>query len=120
MIRLLLAAALALAAAPVLAQPADPRVEAAFGNTIVSTYPDGRTGRLWLERDGSYRGTGRRGLESRGTWRVRGEELCLRQRRPFPAPFNFCTALVQGGIGTRWTGRAPTGETIRNELVAGR
>lgn len=118
--RLLLTAALTIAALPALAQPVDPRLEPTFGNTIVSTYPDGRTGRLWLERDGAYRGTGRRGMESRGTWRVRGDRLCLRQRRPFPAPFDFCTALVQGGVGTRWNGRAPTGEAIRNELVAGR
>jgi hypothetical protein len=30
-------------------------LELAFSNTIVSTYPDGRKAKLWLNRDGSYR-----------------------------------------------------------------
>jgi hypothetical protein len=33
-------------------------LEAAFGNTIVSTYANGDTAKLWLERNGRYRGSG--------------------------------------------------------------
>ena len=109
-------------AAPTLAQTAtaDPRVRPAFGNTIVSTYRDGRTGKLWLDPGGAYRGLGRTGRTSIGTWRVEGDRLCMRQRRPFPAPFSYCTPIVPGGVGARWTGRAPDGEPINIELVAGR
>ena len=43
-------AALTLLAAPGLAFAA-PRIETVFGNTIVSTYPDGRMAYLWLRPD---------------------------------------------------------------------
>lgn len=98
----------------------DPRVEVAFDNTIVSTYRDGRQGKLYLNRDGSYRGLGRTGRVSIGTWRVERDQVCMRQRRPFPAPFSYCTGIVPGGVGTRWSGRAPDGEPINIQLVAGR
>ena len=94
--------------------------EAAFGNTTVSAYPDGRTAQLWLQPDGSYQGRGRRGKPSSGRWRVKGAEMCFRQSRPFPAPFSYCAPLVQGGVGTVWAGKAVTGEPIRLELVGGR
>lgn len=92
----------------------------AFGNTLISTYPDGRTARMWLAADGRYQGQGRRGGASSGVWRVRDGQVCLSQRRPIPFPRSFCTQIVRGGVGTRWTARAVTGETIQVELVAGR
>lgn len=119
-----------LAAAPVLAEtpttglasaPAKTGVpEAAFSNTVVSTYPDGRTAKLWLERNGTYRGQGRRGKPSSGKWTIKGEQICLRQSRPFPAPFNYCTAVKQGEVGSEWAGKAVTGEAVKIKLVSGR
>lgn len=120
MTRTLALAALAAALTVPAAARADPRLEPAFGNTIVSTYRDGRVGKLWLEPNGAYRGEGRSGRVSIGTWRVDGDRLCMRQRRPFPAPFSYCTAIVPGGVGARWSGRAPDGEPINIQLVAGR
>jgi hypothetical protein len=92
----------------------------AFGNTLVSTYPDGRTARTWLSADGRYEGQGRRGGASSGVWRVRDGRICLTQRRPIPFPRAFCTPIVKGEVGTRWTARAVTGETVQMELRAGR
>jgi hypothetical protein len=92
----------------------------AFGNTLLSTYPDGRTARMWLQAGGVYEGRGRRGGLSSGTWRVRDGQVCFSQRRPLPLPGSFCTAIVPGGIGNSWTARAMTGETIRVSLIAGR
>lgn len=109
---------LALAAA-LAVSPAPPGLEAAFTGTVVSTYPDGRTAKLWLNRDGSYRGQGRRGRPSSGRWTLKGERICLRQSRPFPAPFAHCTRVPADGA-TSWTDRAVTGERIHVELVAGR
>lgn len=94
--------------------------EAAFTNTVVSTYPDGRTAKLWLERNGTYRGVGRRGKPSSGKWTVKGQQVCLRQSRPFPAPITYCTAIKQGEVGTEWAGKAVTGEPVTFKLVAGR
>lgn len=99
---------------------AESGLQAAFGNTIVSTYPDGRQAKLWLEADGTYKAAGRRGKPSSGRWNVKGEQICLRQSRPFPAPKSYCTPLVDGAVGTRWSGKAVTGEPVKLELAPGR
>ena len=111
---------LALPMAAVAAEPgasAPPEVRQAFGNTILSTYPDGRTARLWLQPSGDYTAMGRRGDRSRGRWRTSGDKLCLRQSRPIPAPFSYCTAIPSG---RSWTAKAVTGERIVVRLVEGR
>ena len=92
----------------------------AFANTIVSTYPDGRHGQLYLASDGTWRAVSRHGNASRGSWSVKGERVCMHQSRPIPLPFGYCTPIVGGGVGTRWSAKAPTGEPITAELVAGR
>ena len=101
------------------AAPAPAGLEAAFGNTIVSTYPDGRTAELRLQRDGRYTAEGRRHDPSSGKWTAKGDKLCLKQSSPIPAPFAFCAPMIRGGVGTTWTGKAVTGEAIRLKLVAG-
>ena len=95
-------------------------LEPAFSNTIVSTYPDGRTAKLWLNKDGTYRAQGRRGKPSSGRWTLKGERICLKQSRPVPGPFSYCTGVKRGGVGTSWSGKAVTGEPIKIRLVAGR
>lgn len=120
MIRAILAAAAVACAAPCLAQPSDSTgLQAAFGNTIISTYPDGRTAELWLHPDGTYNAEGRKHDRSNGHWKIKGEKLCLKQSHPFAFPFTYCTPLMEGGVGTSWTGKAVTGEPIRIKLVGG-
>ena len=95
-------------------------LEPAFSNTIVSTYPDGRQARLWLDPDGGYRALGRRGEPTRGTWRIKGEKLCLKQSRPFAVPFSYCTPVMGGEVGDVWIRRAVTGELLHVRLEHGR
>jgi hypothetical protein len=95
-------------------------VHRAFGNTIVSTYPDGRTGELWLAPGGAYTAKGRRGDPSRGHWRVKGDRLCLTQVRPIPALGSFCTPIPEAGMGKPWSAKAVTGEAITVKVVEGR
>ena len=103
------------------AAPSTPALlDAAFRNTIVSTYPDGRTARLWLEPGGAYRGQGRRGGTTSGRWVVDGANICMTQRRPIPLPVRYCTPVVRGEVGSHWTAKAVTGETITVQIVAGR
>jgi hypothetical protein len=101
----------------------DRRLEKAFGSTIVSTYPDGRQAELWLQRDGSYTAEGRRHDRSSGTWQIKTDKaatkLCLKQRRPFAAPFSFCTPVPEGGLDRPWTGKAYTGEQTSIRLMKG-
>jgi hypothetical protein len=110
-----------LASLPLCGARADPSpVDKAFGNTIVSTYPDGRTAELWLKPDGSYTAEGRRHDPSRGHWHVKGARLCLNQVRPVPSPFSYCTAIPAEGMGKAWPAKAVTGERISVRLVHGR
>jgi hypothetical protein len=95
-------------------------LEPAFGNTLEMTYPDGALAKLWLNRDGSYRGQNRRGRASAGKWFVRDAKLCMKQARPMPMPVTYCTPIIPGGVGAAWLGKAITGEPLRIRLVAGR
>lgn len=101
--------------------PAEPRgVAAAFGNTIKALYPDGRYQRLWLRADGTWEAVGRRGKWSSGRWTQKDDEVCLRQSRPFPAPFRYCTRFPSdGGLGVQWTSRDMNGEPIKLTVVKG-
>jgi hypothetical protein len=98
---------------------AQPSIQGAFGNTIQSTYPDGRQGDLWLQPNGTYEALGRRGQRTGGQWTVRGTQLCLSQRRPFPVLLSYCTPIPARFTET-WNARAPTGEAIRVDLLRGR
>ena len=112
-------AAAPLASAAFAQAPRTPDVSAAYGNTVVSTYPDGRKAKLWIKADGTYTATGRRGKPSSGKWSVKGEKVCLKQHKPTPAPFTFCTPGPAGGVGASWKAKAVTGETITVTLVRG-
>jgi hypothetical protein len=113
-----LAATITSVAAPVIADSPAP-LDKAFGNTIVSTYPDGRKAELWLRSGGTYAATGRKGDASSGRWSVKGDKVCLKQVRPFGAPFSFCTPIPTGGVGSSWTAKAVTGERLSVSLVKG-
>jgi hypothetical protein len=123
---LVLAASLAASAAAATtpnaaaASAPDSAVQEAFGNTIVSTYPDGRVGKLWLSPDGTYSAEGRRHDPSSGHWSVKGAKLCLKQSKPLAVPFSFCTPIPDSGLGHAWSAKAFTGEDIRVQMVKGR
>ena len=104
--------------APLTAHAASP-IEGAFGNTVVSTYPDGRQGELWLEPGGAYTSKGRRGDLSGGHWTVKGEQLCLKQSKPISVFFSFCTPIPSAGTGGEWSAKAVTGEPIKVKIVKG-
>lgn len=107
---------LAAAAQALAADAAPDALKQAFGNTIVSTYPDGRTGLLWLKADGTYTAKGRRRTDSSGTWSVKSSQVCLKQLKPVHAPFSYCTPLPSSDT---WTAKAVTGEKITVRLVHG-
>ena len=104
---------------PVFAADPAERLRPALDATIVSTHPDGRKARLWLRPDGRYSAEGRTGQRSGGVWAVKGEKLCLRQRRPVAMPFSYCKVVPSVALGTPWRDKAVTGETVTNEVVPG-
>ena len=112
---LLAAMSCAVLSAPAAAADPSP-LEAAFKGTIISTYPDGREAKLWLSEDGRYAASGRKGDPSSGRWSLKHDKLCLRQSRPLPTPFAFCTPLP---ASTTWRAKAVTGEPIDVRLASG-
>lgn len=95
-------------------------MSAAFGNTIVSTYPNGVTVRHWFEADGAYRSESSSGRKLSGRWRVEGDRVCLTDIRPSFLISRFCTPMVAARVGDVWNARDPLGRQTRNTLVRGR
>lgn len=114
---LLLAAVLAapLAAHAAAAPPA--KVEAAFGNTVLTIDPDGRSRKIWLQPDGTWTGLSRRGLDLAGKWTVRGDKVCLSQSKP-RLPGSMCEKFpTEIGVGVE--AKDPTGKRVQVKLVKG-
>ncbi|MFZ5669710.1 MAG: hypothetical protein ACOY4K_09450 [Pseudomonadota bacterium] len=95
-------------------------LEPAFANTIVTTYPSGRTTRLWLNRNGTYDAQRANGQRTAGVWELKGDRLCLTQKKPIYVPVAYCTGVVPGRIGASWKARSIKGEPVVNTIVAGR
>jgi hypothetical protein len=93
---------------------------AAFKNTVVSTYPDGRTARLWLSSDGSYTAEGRKKDRSSGHWKLKGDQICLRQSEPATVPISYCTAVPSGDVGSTWSAKSVFGDPLKVTLIPGR
>jgi len=94
-------------------------VAAAFGNTVMSIYPDGRSQKIWLQPDGTWTGQSRRGIPLAGKWTMRGAKVCLRQSKPPTLPISFCQVFPadpETGIDAKDLGGTP----IHLKLVKGR
>jgi len=108
-----------LLAAPLAARAADApsaNVKAAFGNTLLTIDPDGRSRKIWLKPDGTWTGLSRRGLDLAGKWKVDGEKVCLSQSKP-ALPGSMCQKLSDAEAGAEV--KDPTGKTVRLKLVKG-
>lgn len=112
----------AMMGAALAASPAPDVLKPAFNNTIVSVYPDGKMTRLWLHPDGAYDAQRANGQRTGGSWVIKGQKVCMTQKRPFYVPLAFCTAIppTSGGVGASWTAKGLKGEPVRHTLTAGR
>jgi hypothetical protein len=119
LLRTALAAAASLSAFN--AQAADlSRVATAFGNTVMSIYPDGRTQRFWLHPNGDWDGVGRDGRPLSGHWALKDDKVCLRQTKPPTLPFAYCTAFPsEAHVGVVWTAKDFGGNPIKLTVVKG-
>jgi len=93
----------------------------AFGNTIVSTFPDGRHQFLWLQPDGRWTGIARDGKTLSGRWILSKDgRVCLRQKRPPTLPFSYCARLPHtAALGVSWPAKDVLGRPIELRLVGG-
>ena len=110
----------AVSAACLLAGPVRADINAAFGNTVVSRYPDGGWVKHWFNPDGSYAAQFSDGRRLSARWSVRGERVCLSNIRPSMLIPRVCTEMIDADIGETWQSRDPLGRRVQNVLVAGR
>ena len=116
---ILLAFAPTLASAAPVAAP-DSRVAAAFGNTVIITYPDGRFQQIWLRADGRWTGLSRTRKDLAGNWSLKGDRVCIRQQTPPTLPFSYCTPFPPDArVGAAWTSKDFVGTPIQLKLVSG-
>jgi len=94
---------------------------AAFGNTVKALYPDGKYQWLWFNADGTWEAFGRRGKWSSGKWNAKdSSQVCLKQAKPIPIPFKYCTDFpANGGVGAVWTSKSMEGDPIKVTVVRG-
>lgn len=119
LIRNVLAAAVSFAALNAQASELS-RVAAAFGNTVMSVYPDGRSQKIWLHPDGLWDGTSRRNEALSGKWTLKGDKVCLRQLKPPTLPFSYCTAFPEDAhVGVTWASRDMGGTPIKLTVLKG-
>jgi hypothetical protein len=97
------------------------RLAAAFGNTVMSIYPDGRTQKIWLHPNGDWDGQGRDGRPLAGHWALRGDKVCLRQTKPPTLPFfSYCTSFpADAHVGAVWASKDFGGAPIKLTVVQG-
>lgn len=96
-------------------------VAAAFGNTVKALYPDGKYQWLWFRPDGTWEAFGRRGKWSSGKWSAKDAgQVCLKQAKPIPIPFKYCTDFpANGGVGAVWSSKSMEGDPIKVTVVRG-
>ena len=110
----------AVSAACLLASPVRADINDAFGNTVVSRYPDGGWVKHWFNPDGSYAAQFSDGRRLSARWSVRGERVCLSHIRPSMLIPRVCTEMIDADIGETWQSRDPLGRRVSNVLIAGR
>jgi len=117
--------ALALAAALTMAGAAQafdgtPQVQPAFGNTVLSIYPDGRSQKIWMHPDGTWDGKSRRGTPLAGHWNVKDDKVCMKQSKPPTLPVAYCTRFPDNTyVGVTWTSKDMSGTPIQLKVVKG-
>ena len=94
---------------------------AAFGNTVLVTYPDGLSQRLWLQSDGSWEGQSRHGNARRGRWTLTTDgAVCFKQSQPRTLPLSYCTQIPRTlRVGFRWPAKDVLGRPVEMSLVNG-
>ena len=102
------------------AGPGRTDMNASFGNTVISRYPDGGWVKHWFNPDGSYSAQFSDGRRLAARWSVQGERVCLTNMRPNMLIPRFCTDMIEADVGDTWHSRDPLGRRVQNVLVAGR
>lgn len=100
---------------------ASAEIERAFGDTLVSQYPDGGWVQHWFNPDGSYTARLSSGRTISARWWVEGDQVCLNNISPAIMMISrFCSPMIEAGVGESWVSRDPLGRRVTNVLQRGR
>ncbi len=91
-----------------------------YGNTVVCTYPNGGTTKVYLKQGGDYTVI-RGGQTIQGKWTDDGTSICYHETDPAqPSDAkDVCTPSKAYKVGDSWTVTDPVGKTCKAELKAG-
>jgi len=107
-----------------LAFAADDPMASRYGNTIVAKTADGKeAGRTYYNADGTMSRKTPDGKESKGTWKIEGDKICITQTDPAPAAGAAPTCLPFPGaknVGDTWDVALPDGTKVTATLQKGR
>lgn len=115
---ILICAGALLAAAPAMAGDT---WAGAYGNTITSTYADGRVVKVYVEPDHTYSILLPNGQRLKGTWADATGQSCFTLTDPPPAPGAkpSCFAIREYNVGNTFSGEDATGK-YTGVITAGR
>ncbi len=93
----------------------------AYGNTITSTYADGRVVKVYVEPDHTYSILLPNGQKLKGTWADAAEGSCFTLTDPPPAPGAkpSCFPIRDYNVGDTFSGEDATGK-YTGVITAGR
>jgi hypothetical protein len=119
----LILAAVAFAASAAVAIAADDPMASRYGNTVVANSADGKeAGRTYYNADGTYSRKTPAG-ESKGTWKMDGDKVCLTQTEPAPPAGTAAVCVPFPGaknVGDSWDVTLPDGTKLKATLQKGR
>jgi len=121
--RILTAVAVA-AFSATLAMAADDPMASRYGNTVVAKGADGKeVGRTYYNADGTMSRKTADGKETKGTWKLEGDKVCITQTEPAPPANTAPTCLPFPGaknVGDSWDVTLPDGTKVSASLQKGR
>jgi len=105
---------------------ADDPMAGAYGNTVVVTNAKGEKSKLWINKDGTFKGETAKGEKFTGKWALKDGKYCSTVDLPAnapkdtPAPKESCSPFAgPHKAGDKWTQKDAEGADVTVEIVAG-
>jgi len=103
-------------------------MEGAYGNTVVVTNAKGEKSKLWIAKDGTFKGETAKGEKFTGKWTLKDNntkycattDLPANAPKDTPAPKEACSEFKgPHKAGDKWEQKDADGQPITVEIVAG-
>jgi len=103
-------------------------MEGAYGNTVIVTNAKGEKSKLWINKDGTFKGESAKGEKFTGKWSLKDNntkycstaDLPASAPKDTPAPKETCSEFKgPHKAGDKWEQKDADGQTITVEIVAG-